>query len=279
MLIHEMPMDAYRRWDAVSASDLKNMQRSAAYARLCPSKESAALDWGSAVHTAVLEPELLVRRYRIDPESPKGGYPAGWRNSTAYKEAKAAQLDQPGVIGLLTPEQFGGLEEIAEHVASNEIGGKLHDLPGMREASLFTDDREHGLGRKCRPDWLIPKANMIVDVKTAQDWRAQGFARACLRYGYHMSAAYYIDTFALDGEIEIEHYVFLVVASDAPYEVATYTLDRDSIEQGRADYRRALSRWATCAASDLWPGGSTKIEEIRIPEFGINYYQNEEDAF
>lgn len=279
MLIHEMPMDAYRRWDAVSASDLKNMQRSAAYARLCPSKESAALDWGSAVHTAVLEPETLTRRYRIDPQSPKGGYPAGWRNTNDYKTQRAALIAEPGVLGLLTSEEFDGLSTIAENVATNEIGAKLHDLPGTRESSLFVADPEFGVQRKVRPDWLIPKAQMIVDVKTARDWRAGAFARSCLQYGYHMSAAYYIDTFALYGTIEVEHFVFLVVAADAPYEVAAYTLDRDSIAQGRADYRKALAKWCACKSSDQWPGGSTKIEEIRIPEFGINYWQEEEDTF
>lgn len=279
MLIHEMPMSDYRRFDAVSASDLKNMQRSAAYARLRPSKESAALDWGSAVHTAVLEPVTLTTRYRIDPTSPKGGYPAGWRNSNDYKAQRAALLSEPGVYGLLTSDEFDGLSTIAENVATNEIGAKLHDLPGTRESSLFVADLEFDVQRKVRPDWLIPKAQMIVDVKTARDWRPGAFARSCLQYGYHISAAYYMDTFGLYETVEVEHFVFLVVAADAPYEVAAYTLDRDSIAQGRADYRKALAQWAACQNAGEWPGGLAKIEEIRIPEFGINYYQQEEDSF
>jgi len=279
MLIHEMPMDVYRNAEGVSASDLKNMQRSPAYARLRPSVKSDALEWGTAVHTAVLEPETLTNRYRSDPMSPKGGYPAGWRNSNDYKTQRGQLLAEPGVLGLMTAVEFDALERIAENVATNEIGAKLHDLAGTRESSLFVTDSEFNTRRKCRPDWLIPSARMIVDVKTAQDWRPQAFARACYRYGYHMTAAYYIDTFALDWTVEVEHYVFLVVASDAPHEVAAYTLDRDSVEQGRSDYRKALAEWTRCKASDAWPCGLAKIEEIRIPEFGINYHNEMEDAF
>lgn len=280
MLIHGMSMDDYRRAEGVSASDLKNMQRSAAYAKLRPSTSTESQEWGTAVHTAVLEPEQLVKRYRLDPMSPKGGYPAGWRNTNDYKAQRGQLLAEPGVLGLLTAAEFDGLDQIAENVALNEIGAKLHDLPGTRESSLFVADLE-GITRKCRPDWLIPSARMIVDVKTAQDWRAPAFSRACLRYGYHLSAAYYLDSFSFfeNRDAEVDHYVFLVVSADAPYEVASYTLDRDSIEQGRKEYRIALREWVRCSKSDQWPGGSSKIEEIRIPDFAINYHMDMEDSF
>lgn len=276
MLIEEMPMNAYREWDAVSASDLKSFRRSPAYAHMRPELASEALDWGTAVHTAVLEPHMLSRRYAVDPESPKGGYPAGWRNTSEYKARKNELLSAPGVVGLLTREQSEGLQRIVENVSRNDVGKLLHELPGTRESSLFVQDPELALNRKVRPDWLIPKARMIVDVKTARDWRDGPFARACSQYGYHISDAYYRDTFAIYGDLEIEHYVYLVIASDAPYEVASYTLDHDSIEQGRAEYRKALEGWARCRETGVWPGGTDKIREIRLPEFAINYYQEDE---
>lgn len=277
MLNYDMPMADYRRLEGVSASDLKNMQRSPAYARLRPDRPTEAKAWGSAVHCAILEPDQLENRYGHDPESPKGGYPAGWRNTKEYREAKAALLATPGIEGVLTGEEWGDLRTIARNVADNQIGAMLHDLPGSREVSLVATDNEFGCKRKCRPDWLIPSAHMIVDVKTAQDWRPRAFARAAHGYGYHMIAAYYLDTFALAEDAPpIDHYVFLVVASDAPYEVASYTLDSDSLAQGRHDYRRALAQWTACKASGNWPGGADKIQEIRLPEYGINYFKDEE---
>lgn len=270
-LVEGLEMDAYRAAEGVSASDLKNMQRSPAYARMRGKASTPAQEWGTAVHTAILEPDELDKRYALDPEKPEvGGYPAGWRNTKAYKEAKAAALARPGIEGVLTAEQREDLAQIQRRVAANKIGAQLHALDGMREASVFAWDED--LWRKCRPDWFIPAARMVVDVKTAQDHRAGPFARACHRYGYHTSAAYYFDTMEA-ADILVDHYVFLVVSADAPFEVATYTLDDDSIEQGRHEYRRALAAWRDCANEGQWPGGSSEIEEIRLPEFAITYHE------
>lgn len=271
MIDFNMTMEAYRGHPGVSASDLKNLGRSAAYAKLRPSKPSDAKEWGTAVHTAILEPDLIAHRYGIDPQHPaKGGYPKGWRNSDDYKERRATMLSK-GFDALLTPDEWKSLHDIAERVRSHDIGKQLHDLPGHREASVFVKDDVTGLMRKCRPDWLIPSARMIVDVKTAADHRPGPFSQACRRYGYHLSAAYYIDT--VSEEIEVDHYVFLVVNSDPPHEIESYTLDSDSIEQGRFDYRKGLFEWAVCERTGAWPGGSGKIQEIRLPEHAITYHE------
>lgn len=278
MLRHDLPMTEYLAAPGVSASTLKAMQRSPAFAHLAPKRTSDALEWGTAVHAAILEPHTLESLYGLDPTDEEGGYRPGWRNTKQYKTARENEYAvNPGIIGLLTHDQWEALGTIRLNVARNDIGRQLHDLPGHRESSLFVTDAE-GVARKCRPDWLIPSARMIVDVKTAKDWRPRAFARSAHGYGYHMSAAYYVDTFGIDEEAPfIEHYVFLVVASDAPYEVEAYTLDSDSLEQGRHDYRRALNQWRACKASGAWPGGSGKIQEIRLPEYGINYYRDDEE--
>lgn len=271
MLIENMPMADYRAAEGVSSTDLKNMQRSPAYALLRPEKSSDAKAWGSAVHTAVLEPHALYERYALDPQSPKGGYPSGWRNTKDYKEQVASLF--PRYDGVLTADEFADLDRIAESVSKHEIGAQLHDLPGMREASIFQKDPDTGLVRKVRPDWLIPSARMIVDVKTCRDHRPGGFARACKSYGYHISAAYYLDT--AGDEMLIEHFVLLAINSEAPFEIAAYTLDRDSIEQGRKEYREALAKYAHCQRTNEWPSGSGRIEEIRIPDWSIDYYKSE----
>lgn len=275
MLIENMPMADYRAHEGVSSTDLKNMQRSPAYAYLRPDKGSDAKAWGSAVHTAILEPDMLYKRYAADPCDEDGGYRKGWRNTGEYKELLAERLAQPGIDGVLTLDEFADLERITESVSKHEIGAQLHDLPGMREASIFQPDEETGLIRKVRPDWLIPSARMIVDVKTCRDHRPGALARACKSYGYHISAAYYLDT--ADCEMPVEHFVLLAINSEAPFEIAAYTLDRDSIEQGRKEYREALARYADCAKRGEWPGGSGRIEEIRIPDWSIDYYKSEGD--
>lgn len=269
---YAMTMERYREHPGVSASDLKAMQRSAAYAKARISTDTKATVFGSAIHCAVLEPDQIDTRYAIDPESPKGGYPAGWRNTKEYK-ALAANITNSG-IQLLAREEYEALSVIRDRVAAHEIGKQLHALDGHREASVFVADEDFGLVRKCRPDWLVPTARMVVDIKSTRNHKSGPFARDCKTYGYALSAAYYLDT--IDQEIPVEHYVFLAVNNTPPFEVAAYVLDQDSISQGRHEYRRELARWAECASRDVWPSGPSTIEEIRLPEWALNYWKDEE---
>lgn len=271
MIQYDLPMSAYRAHPGVSASDLKNLKRSAAYAKLRPSKPTAAKDWGTAVHTAILEPDKLAERYGQDPEKPGvGGYPGGWRNTTDYK-ARCAEQMAKGYVGLLTAQELLGLAAIAAQVRRHEIGKLLHEIPGHREASVFVGDEATELGCKLRPDWLSVESRTVVDVKSAEDHTAGPFSRACERYDYHISAAFYLDK--LGEALGIENYPFLVVNSEPPYEVEVYTLDEDSIEQGRHEYRRLLNRYAECLRSDSWPMGSGVIQEIRLPQWAITFQE------
>lgn len=271
-LVEDLPMDVYRAAEGVSASDLKNMQRSPAFARMRGNTSTPAQEWGTAIHTAILEPDTLSTRYKLEPQQPADNEAKVWRSTKLFKEAKAELLSSPGLEGLLSQSELDGLKQIQKRVSDNPIGAHLQAVKGIAEASIFAWDDEFELWRKCRPDWFSEAAAMIVDVKSANDHRAKPFTRACVNFGYHMSAAYYLDTAELAGLV-VDHYPFLVVNSAAPHEVATYTLDEDSIAQGRFEYRKALAEWRDCQNAGHWPGGSGEIQELRLPEYAINFNQ------
>ena len=270
-IIHGLSMDEYRASSAVSASDLKNLKRSPAYAHMRDSVSTPAQEWGTAVHTAILEPDELDTRYRLEPEQPADNTAKVWRATKLYKEALAVTLAEPGVEGVLSAQQFEDLAQIQRNVARDPVGEKMHATVGHNEASAFAFMKEAGLWVKVRPDRLMPEARMVVDVKTARQHLPGPFARACATYDYHLSAAMYLDV--LSTFDPYDHYVFLVVASDAPFEVRSYTLDEDSIEQGRAEYQRGLIEWKHYREEGYWPGGTGQIEELRLPEYRIDYYE------
>ena len=275
-IVHNMSMRDYRAAEAIAASDLSAMRRSPAYALLRQGIESVptpAMKWGTAVHTAVLEPEHFDARYAEDPQCPeRGGYPSGWRNTKAYKSAKGEIMGSGKDI--LTPGQMHDCKVIAENVRCHRIGRLIESVKTGAECSVFAKDEQHNLYRKIRPDLLCEAAHTVVDLKTSADVVPEAFRRSVLKFGYHRSAAYYLDTLAIAG-LSYDHYVFLVVASDAPFEVRAYTLDEDSIEQGRHEYRELLEQYAQCSALDSWPLGPEEIEELRIPEYAINYHEQE----
>ena len=269
-------MDAYRADPGVASSDLSALKRSPAYARLrreTISESTPAMRFGTAVHTAVLEPELFDRQYAEDPQHPEhGGYPKGWRNTKAYK-ALAQEVRDSGREPL-SAEHMHACESIRRNVLAHSTGSLITEVQDAPEVSVFAHDQELDVRRKIRPDLLVSRASMVVDLKTTNDPGA--FRRTVQKFGYHRSAAYYLDTLGLLGET-YDHYVFLVVATDAPYEVFAFTLDDDSIEQGRYEYRQLLREYAACMSSGDWPLPNTGIEEVRLPEYAINYHLDSEE--
>lgn len=266
-----IPAHVYHNADAVSASALDDMERSAAYARaqqLTYRAPTAAMEWGTAVHCAVLEPDQLAKRYTEDPQHPDGGYPAGWRNTKDYRAQKSALVAQG--FGLLTPDQLDHLDVIQQNVAANPVAALIAKAQGGAEVSVYAEDVMFGLWRKCRPDLLIPDAGMVVDVKVSADISAHGFARACSTYNYHRRAAFYLDTLKMVSDVKWAHYLFLVVASDLPYEVRAFTLDVDSIELGTEEYLFLMERYAQCREASAWPLGGESIEEVRLPQYRFN---------
>lgn len=268
---HGVPAHVYHNAEAVSASALDDMERSPAYARaqqLTYRAPTAAMEWGTAVHCAVLEPDQLTKRYTDDPQHPDGGYPQGWRNTKVYREKKA-ELIADG-FGLLTPEQIDHLDIIQQNIASNSVSKLIARAQGGAEVSVYADDPMFRLWRKCRPDLLVPDAGMVVDLKVSADISPHGFARACSSYNYHRRAAFYLDTLNMASDTKWAHYLFLVVASDLPYEVRAYTLDEDSVELGREEYLRLLEQYAECREAGAWPLGGDTIEEVRLPQYRFN---------
>lgn len=272
-IVSNMPEGDYRKHPAVSASDLKNMQRSPAYARMRSNGSghtTKAQAFGIAAHTAILEPEALAARHPVEPQQPADNEAKAWRATKLYKEQLAELEAREGVSSVITAQESEDLEWITKRVREIEVGRMIQELEGENEASVFAYDEEFELWRKCRMDRWIPAAHMIVDVKTAADHRPGPFARACQRWGYHLSAAYYLDTCALAG-IDADHFAFLVVANEAPHEIAAYTLDEDSIEQGRHEYRRLLAQWRDCEQADEWTAVTQGITELRLPEWSITF--------
>ena len=197
--VHQgVPMELYHALDAVSASRLSDMKRSPAFClhrQQTPSTPSEAMAFGTAAHTAILEPDEFEQRYALDPPpseariASKDGDTAaawrGWRNTKEYNGLAAEAAAKGG--SLLSSEDWEACERIRENAMASPVAKVLRAEDAAAEVSIIAEDPEHGLLRKVRPDDLTPSARMIVDVKMARDVTPDGFARAAFSYGYHHS--------------------------------------------------------------------------------------------
>jgi hypothetical protein len=231
-----------------------------------PPRESEALSLGDAVHVAVLEPARFEREYVRAPKFNN-------RSNAGKMEAAEWREKHPDVAAL-TSNEWEQAVAIKDAVWANECAVELLGRAGQNEMTVIWIDEKTGLLCKARIDRFTDYHGWTtcVDLKTALDASPRGFAQAVVKYLYHQQAAWYLDglnTLAPHNR----RFVFLSVEKEPPYCVAPYELDDSAIDEGRAQYRRALDTYAACNKEGKWPGYDCGINTLELPKYAYELTQ------
>lgn len=261
--------EQYHAHPAVGHSELVRIMRSPAHFLEYinnPPEPTPAMEFGTAAHTAILEPDRFGQTYVVAPKFDR-------RTKEGKAQAEAWEAANTGKTAL-TADQMDAIQKMVANIkAHNGAAGLLAN--GLAEMSGFWIDQETGIECKCRPDFMSMDGETvvgIVDVKTCVDASADGFGRAIASLRYDVQAAFYHDGLkALTGR-EVPFY-FIAVEKDAPYAVAVYEATDEVIKVGRAKYRAALQLLKWCRDNDQWPGyqPNGEIEEINLPRWATNF--------
>jgi hypothetical protein len=264
--VEGMPNDVYHAWpEGVSSSGLKMMERSPAHFRFQAKRTpSRAMELGTAIHTALLEPERFAADYVLlrDVED---------RRRTEYKQAVAVHGSERVLVST-EADRVAGMQEA---VLSNPAMGERFRRSGWRELSLFVRDPVTQVLVRVRFD-LLTDGGLIIDLKSAADCSAEAFSRSCANYGYDLSAALYDDAFQWATGSASAGFEFAVIESEMPHAHKLYEPDHLMMQAGRKRYRAALDLFAECEKDNHWPlPECTGPELISLPEWAINYDESE----
>jgi hypothetical protein len=219
-------------------------------------KSSDAFDLGTAAHSLILEgDESGVKVIEVDDKR-------GAKWTEPADEARAA-----GQIPLTSKEwdQVNGMRNAVMAHPAARAAFTNHKA----EQSVFWD--EDGLMLKCRPDAWHPGWT-LVDLKTARDANPKEFGKTAHEYGYHQSAAHYIDGVkAATGEELPFH--FVLVEKTEPYLVSVVELDAEAVNIGRQLNDRAKRIYRECVESNTWHGYPSP-DLVSLPMWAI--YQTED---
>lgn len=218
-------------------------------------KFSDAFTLGTAAHSLILED---------DTSGIEIVFADNWLTKAA-KEAKSAAL-AAGKQPLLAKEMTQ-VQAMQYAVMSHPEASKLF-TGHQAEQSVFWD--ENGLMLKCRPDaW---KPGHLVDLKTTVNADPREFGKTAHNFGYHQSAAHYIDG-VKEATGEELPFKFVLVEKTAPYLVSVVELDWEAINLGRALNDRAKRIYRECTDANRWPGYPPS-EPIELPTFAV--YETED---
>lgn len=199
---NELSNEQYHSLDGISASGLKQAWKDPklyAKRKLLKRLPSPALDMGTALHEALLEPEnFSFIKYPMTP---------------ANKEKLEIMVNNGKVM--------------FEYITSKTLN----------EQSLFVKD--NGFIRKVRVDAYDKAMGIIYDVKTTRYNSPEMFIKDAYSYGYHLQAAFYIDTLRMAG-LKADYFAFLVVPNESPCEPFAVQISERFIEDGREIYTEVV---------------------------------------
>lgn len=259
-LIRDMPAADYHAIKRASKSALDKLARSPAHMLAPAGEETKALRIGKALHALVLEGIAPVVR----PEF------SGTGSRAARAEWDAAHEG----VTILSEDEATQVHAMSSHILMHPVAGPaLRRVDGVAEASILWTCPDTGVECKSRLDWMLPR--VVLDIKTSTDARPDAFARSVASYRYHVQDAFYSQAAAAAG-CEIEHFVFVVVESAAPFAVALYQLDDAAREEGRRLYLRDLETYKRCRERNEWPAYPTDIQTLSLPRWAYRGDDNEQ---
>ena len=254
----DMPAAQYHAVDALSKSMMSKILKSPAHYKAALEEHqepTKSMQMGTAIHTAVLEPQLYSQVVAVVPPDIDGRTKEGKQ----WKEAHKSRIH-------LTHAEDIDVQGVANSVRRHPFWDIIH-LSHKIEASVFAQDEQTGLALKARPDLWI-EDHTLVDVKTTDDATPEGFTRTIGSFGYHIQAAHYM---AMTGA---DNFIFVAVERKAPYAIGIYKLDAEWLQAGENLRRKAISTLHECRALDSWPAYPTATQTLSCPKWVLNKSEN-----
>lgn len=254
-IYYDKPSEEYFTSPGISKSGLDQIAKSPLHyqnwlnTRVAP---TAAMAFGSAVHTMVLEYDSFDDRYILMPEGLN-------RRTNAGKEA-AAEIEASGKT-ILTQSDYDKCRYIFDSIHRHPTASDIFS-EGRSEVSVMANVQ--GIVVKGRTDWF--RQGILADLKTTQDASPEEFARSVAKYRYHVQDAVYTDLFDRNSEL-IHNFFFIAVETSAPYAVKVYELDEQAKEVGRKLYDRDLQTYIRCSERNEWPGYEEGVTALALPRW------------
>jgi len=277
----DMPAAQYHAIDALNNSTLAEFCKSGMHGREYLrgiTKPSAAMLFGSAFHSALLEPNDFAMRMHIDETI---GPAAEVRHANVQAEYPDAIILRNGWIEII--EQIAS--NIGEHTAATHL---MQEVDGKNELTMIwtidrvIDGKTVSVPCKARADRFIPafvpiagmgEVSCLVDLKTTRDASPHAFEHSIASLGYHRQAAWYLTGAIACGLMDDFHdfsYIIIACEKSSPNIVATYPIAAAALQQGMGELKSGLAAYIKYRLHGHAPMPSDVLMPLAIPNWAMN---------
>lgn len=266
-IYRDMPAHDYHRMNAVPSGLVKVMAKHAPihvldWLTTPQSTPSAQMRFGTAVHAAILEPDVYAAAPTI----------SGLKsNAQAQTFARYEREHGPVILA-------EGWSDSIARIRSNVYA--LEDAPdwgcGDRELTIVWDETTaSGFKIRCKARIDYVCDGWLVDVKTTRSIEPTRFAKDAHELMYHVSiAGHYSRAYEAAGELDPDFWQggvtdssILAIENEAPYDAVMLTCTERWTRYGRRVWAQALDRLAYCLAMNDWPGAAAETRELDLPSY------------
>lgn len=272
-----VPDHVYHSWShAINQSTLKTLRsltpNAAHYQLMFPKPPTPAMQFGTALHTAVLQPDELERFVvkGLEVTRQSAANKVLWE---AHEDAHSGKIIIPHK-GSTKVKGWDDLMRVQEALAGHPMAKSLINMEGVqREIAIIWTDPATGLLCRAKLDLLgrwLKKYNVICDLKSSDsDLSDDALRRAIGDFGYDQQATMYLDGMAAlsqaMGHPEVPRiFVFLFVQPKPPYGVRAIQLDEYALKNGRWKNQKAMEIWAKCVENDEYPDWPNRVTELSL---------------
>lgn len=246
-----------------------------------PSTERDPMRFGTAIHTAILEPDEFDARHTcfsmkpnrqlvdVDKARAKGSLT---KAETLAEEESAAKLGK----SILPREQWDMALLYRDLVHSDEAAHRLL-AGGKPEVSILATDPVTGVAYRTRMDWGLAPTGLIVDVKSTASLTDRFRTKHMADLGYDLQATMIRDACRAN-DVEWAGHVIIWCRTDEKKRPAVLVelLTPGWLRRGELLQRRAFRTLAQCTASGEWPGDPMLIGETPEPRWLDRWLEDQE---
>jgi PDDEXK-like domain of unknown function (DUF3799) len=230
-MIKTLTNEEYHSEPGISSSKLSLLNESVLhfeYSHLF-NYSSDVFNFGSLVHTMILEPKEVSNRYAVMPK-----FDGRTNEGKAIKERFESELNGRVAIDR---EDFLAAEKMMTNTLT--IAGDLFQN-GESELSVFAVD--NSLLIKCRPDYYRKDLALVLDVKTTSDISDHGINKSIKTYRYDWSCYFYPKVLRLAG-LPAEDMLLVFVESQKPHRVKVRKIHDESLLKAGSEVEALLQKY------------------------------------
>jgi hypothetical protein len=232
------------------------------------------MDLGTALHTAILEPERFSERY-------VRGAAGNLTRKGPREENDRIKAENPG-MQLVRDADWPKITLMRDAVWRHPRAREVLSGEGFNECAYLWEDPGTGLACKARVDRIGHSGEwpIVMDYKTfgEKGGRLNQYAIESVIYDrkYHIQAAHYLNGLNTLSPFQ-RRYVLCLQEKAAPFAVRMVEIDFAALELGKRQVLRWLAQLKKCQDSGEWPGWSEDFDPMGVPHWAYSREEEEED--